>query len=391
MQRQSHPQSFNGRAVIITGELSGEMHAVRLIEELKERIGIGFSGVGSDMLQACGMDVVLDYRPISLMGLSELVSKLGHIRKAYRLVRDHLRHVNPSLLILVDFPGFNLRIARIAKGLGIPVVYFIPPQVWAWRRGRIETIRKYVDLVISILPFEEELYRQEGIEARYVGHPFSQTVTPKSDAKTFLDRLGIAEGGTIITVMPGSRENEIRRHLPVLLKIVDILRRQIRDLTVLVPLSRNTDEKGIIPLLEGRNDMILLKDETYDALSASQLALIASGSATLEAALLGTPAIVLYRLSPLSYFVARLLVKVKYASLPNLIAGREVFPEYIQHLDPERIAERALAMLKTNGEEMRRQMEGIRESIGRQDSYGMAAKHIVDFLERIYGPLPATA
>ena len=377
--------------MIVTGEMSGEMHAVRLVTELQKRIPITFSGVGSVGLSRCGVDVVHDYRNISLMGLSEVFSKLGHVWEAYRALKRHLIDISPSLLILVDFPGFNLRVARMAHHLGIPVVYFIPPQIWAWRKRRIHFIKKYVSMVISVLPFEKPLYEEHGVEVHYIGHPFVQTVKPRYSRADFLSMLEIPEEATIITVMPGSRENEITKHLPVLLETIALMRRRLQNLVVLMPLSDNTDERSIAQLLKGKEKVMLLKGYTYDALSASQMALIASGSATLEAALLGTPSIVLYRLSGLSYLLARLLVKVDYVSLPNLIAGKEVFPEYIQHLDPERIAKKALSMLNNKGDEQRKQLEEIRQKLAGHDSYSMASREIVQLLERIYGPIPQTS
>jgi lipid-A-disaccharide synthase len=375
----------------VTGELSGEMHAVRLVAELQKRLKIDFSGLGSDRFRQCGIDVVHDYRHISLMGISEVLSKMGHVWDAYRALKDHLLKTRPSLVILVDFPGFNLRIARVAHRLGIPTVYFIPPQVWAWRKNRVQTIKKNVDLVISVLPFEKPFYEEQGIECFYVGHPFTQTVKPLSTKADFLAKLGISPDRTIVTIMPGSRDTEIKKHLMILLKTVEIIGKKIKNLTVLMPLADNTDEATVAPLIGGRKEIISLRGSTYDALSVSRLALIASGSATLEAAILGTPSIVLYRLSALSYLLARFLVKVRYVSLPNLIAGKEVFPEYIQHLDAERIAEKALSMLNSRGDALKREMEEIREKLGHHDSYGMASERIVQYLERLYGPLPATA
>ena len=391
MQKQTHSRNYNGKAVIVTGELSGEMHAVRLVIELQKRLKIDFSGIGSDRLRQCGVDVIHDYRHISLMGISELFLKMGRVWDAYRALKRHLLEVNPSLLILVDFPGFNLRIARIAHRLGIPTVYFIPPQVWAWRKNRIHDIKKNVDMVITILPFEEALYKEHSIETHYVGHPFAHTVKPAYSRSEFLSKLNITDDRTIITIMPGSRENEIKKHLPVLLRVTRIMKEQVENLVVLMPLSENIDERAVASFLKGREEIVPLRGQAYDALSISRLALIASGSATLEAAILGTPAIVLYRLSSLSYLLARLLVKVNYASLPNLIAGKEVFPEYIQYLDAERIAEKAISMINSSGDAVKKQMGEIRENLGRYDSYALASEKITQFLERIYGPLPQTS
>lgn len=270
-----------------------------------------FSGIGSSRLASAGVHIIQDYEKISLVGLSEIFSKLKHIRHVYKLIKAHLVADQPSLLILVDFPGFNLRLARIAHRLGIPTIYFIPPQVWAWNKGRINQIKEYIDLVICILPFEEPLYREFGIPVAYVGHPFVQTVKPGCSRDELLEEIGLKRAGsTILSILPGSRENEIATHLPLLLGVVDLVKRKIPDLVVLMPLSDNTDDSLVDRLLHVRTDVIRLKGRTYDALAASDVAVIVSGSATMEAALLGVPSIVLYKISYFSYLAARLLVKV---------------------------------------------------------------------------------
>jgi len=390
LQKNSFNRQYNGKIVIVTGELSGEIHASHLVRALQGSLDARFSGMGSTMLQEAGVRIIVDYREISVTGLSEVVWKLKYIRRAYNTLRDHIRREHPSLLVLVDFPGFNLKIAGFAKALGVPVVYFIPPQIWAWRKSRIRKIRERVGKVICVLPFEKALYDKNGVDATYVGHPFMNTVRPFYSRTEFLDRLGINEKGPIITIMPGSRENEVRKHMPTLLAVIASLERRIDKLTVLLPLAENIDFRLIRDHISTRPSIKAFKGLSYDALSTSDLALIASGSATLEAAILGTPAIVIYEVSSLSYLLARMVVKVDHISLPNIIAAKEVFPEFIQHLNPENIAEKAVYMLNNEKDRVKADIEAIKVKLGRFDSYSMAKDEITGYLEHLYGTLPKT-
>lgn len=387
LAQPKHPV-FNGKITLVTGELSGEMHAVHLIKTIAESIDVSWSGIGGDKLREIGVEVVYDYRHISLTGLTEIFSKYAEIRNAYNSLKRHLLAIRPSLLVLVDFPGFNLKIARFAKKHGIPVVYFIAPQVWAWRKKRIEQIKKSVDRVICIMPFEKTLYDAHGIDAVYVGHPFATTVKPPHRKVEFMRMIGVHDAGPIITIMPGSRENEIRRHLPIMLEVVDRLREEHPGMTVLLPVADNMSLGSVERLLGHHTDIRPLKGFTYDTLSSSDLAIIASGSATLEAALLGVPSIVLYKISLISYLAAKIMVQVKYISLPNIIAGKEIFPEFIQRITVEDVAQKAIYMLNNEREEKIKDMENMRIKLGAFDSYRLAADSIVQLLESLYGALP---
>ena len=380
-------QTFNNKIVIITGELSGEIHAARLLELFKDRFSFEFSAVGSKRLAEAGAHVIYDYRNISLTGVSEIFSKINHIRSAINTVKEHIRKTRPALIILVDFPGFNLRIARYAKTLEIPVLYFIPPQIWAWRKNRIYTIKRYVDRVICILPFEKETYDRSGIDAVYVGHPFINTVKPSLSREDFLKLIQRNTDAPIIAIMPGSRENEIKKHMPVLLKTIDIIKKNIPNIVVVLPLAENMDQSVLEPFKDSLSDTVILRNYAYDALSYCDAAIVASGSVTLEAAILKAPTIVIYRVSLLSYLIAKMLVKINFISLPNIIAGKEVFPEFIQHIDPEKIAEKAIYMVHNGKEEIRKDIDGIIEKLGNHNSYESARDAVIGFLEDRYGAL----
>ena len=290
-------QTFNNKIFIITGELSGEMHAAHLVKSLKDRFHFEFAAVGSKRLAEAGAEIIYDYRNISLTGISELFSKIIHIYDALKMVKKYIRETRPALVILVDFPGFNLRIARFAKKLGIPVLYFIAPQIWAWKKKRIQTIKRYVDRVICILPFEKKLYDSYGIDAVYVGHPFVNTVKPSLSREEFLKQIGADGKQPIITIMPGSRENEIIKHMPVLLKTISIMKKSIPGMVVVLPLAENIEENILEPFKDSLGDTVIIKKHAYDALAYCDTAIVASGSVTLEAAILKTPTIVIYQIS----------------------------------------------------------------------------------------------
>ena len=379
------------KIVIITGELSGEIHASHLVKALSSTMHVEFSGMGSDKLHEAGVHIIYDYRNVSLTGISEIFGKLKYIHEAYNTIKQHIVREKPSLLILVDFPGFNLKIAKFAKAHRVPVVYFIPPQVWAWRKSRIRKIRERVDKVICILPFEKQLYEEYGVDATYVGHPFVNTVRPVYSRAEFCNKVGIEQKGPLITILPGSRENEIKKHMPILLSIIAKLEQHIHKPTILLPLAESIDLNFMEKHLAGNHTIRTFKGLSYDALAYSDLAIAASGSVTLEAAILGTPTIVIYKISPLSYILAKMLVNVQYISLPNIIAGKEIFPEFIQQLNPEKIAEKALYMLNNGREQIKSDLEAIQEKLGMFDSYQLAKDEIIQLLEHIYGTLPKTS
>lgn len=373
---------------ISTGELSGEIHACHLIESLRKSTNFMLSAMGSERLAALGVTIVHDYRDISVTGLSEVLSHMGHIRRAFDEVKKHLQTDRPDVVILVDFPGFNVRIARFARSLGIPVIYFIPPQVWAWKKGRLKQIKEYVNKVICILPFEQELYDREGISVTYVGHPFAHTVSPSLSKEEFLETIKAAPGIPILTIMPGSRRNEIRRHIPILSEVASRIRRTRPDITIVMPVADSVRESELAPLLHENPGIVPIRGGAYNALAYCDAAVIASGSATLEAALLKAPTIIIYRISWLSYFIARVIVDVDHIGLPNIIAGEEVFPEFIQRLNAESIANTALSMIDKGRHDIAGKLGPIIDMLKVPDSYGLAAGCVISLVGKEQGNEP---
>jgi lipid-A-disaccharide synthase len=389
----SEPQYLKKRVVIVTGELSGENHAVSLVRALGSQ-SIDFSAIGSNALRNAGVEIIHDYHDISLIGF-EILTKIGHIARAYTKLKKHLTAAKPDLVILVDFAGFNLLlVSRLTRALGIPTVYFIPPQLWTWwTEGRIRRIKERIDLVLCVFPFEEELYRSHGVPVTYVGHPYVQSVKPKYSREDFCRLIGVDSRIRLLTMMAGSRTSEVKNHMPVLMKVTELLERRVSGLTVLLPVAESLDESLFEPFLRGRNSVVLVKGMAHDCLAHSDAALVKSGSSTLEAAILGVPSLVYYRMSWLSYRIARSLAKVPFIALPNLIAGKEIFPEFVQSVDAAAVAKSLLSVLQSQGIAVRKDIEEVRNKLvaPERDPYQSAAEHILRLLEHRNATLPKTS
>jgi lipid-A-disaccharide synthase len=333
--------------MLVVGEASGDMHGAELVKALLKRDpNLTFFGVAGDQLQRMPFEAVFTVAKLTGMGLLELAGNMKNIVAAYRLLRRALRTRRPSLLILIDFPEFNLRLARLAKKLGVPVLYYVSPQVWAWRRGRIRQIAQAVDRMAVVFPFEVKLYEQHQVPVEFVGHPLLDLVHVTQDRDAALREIGLHKGKPVIALLPGSRRKEIAYHLPVMVDAATQLKRLqqaqffcVRANTLeRTELQKELDRAGfVIPIVEAGR---------YDAVNAADLVWAASGTATLETALLEKPMIVVYRVSWVTYWLARLLVNVKYIGIANIIAGKAIVPELVQsELSAERLVGESQAIL----------------------------------------------
>ena len=297
-------------------------------------------------MRAAGVEILLDSGEISVVGVWEALVRLGKLRAALERIKSEIASRRPDLVVLIDYPGMNLRLAKFARSIGVKVMYYISPQVWAWGGGRINVIRRNVDRLVVILPFEVELYRRKGVDAKYVGHPLIDIVRTNLDRSTFFKRTGLGEGGKIVSLLPGSRLQEIKQHLRPLLETASVLRRSVPDAKfVLVTLPAH--EEMVRREIERTGAEVKVATESrYEAMAYSDLAITCSGTVTLEVALLGTPMIVIYRLAAFSWALGRLIVKVPYISLVNLVAREMIVPEFIQaEVKPEMLAAEAARML----------------------------------------------
>jgi len=327
----TRPAGASRTVLLVAGEASGDMHGADLVAALRALVpGVRVRGVGGARLRAAGMETLVDTTAIATMGLLEARDRLGAVLRAYRLVRGLLRDEPPDLLILIDFPEFNLALAGVARRRRVPVLYYISPQVWAWRRGRIRKIARRVDRMAVVFPFEAPLYAASGVRAEFVGHPLLDRVRATRSREETLARHGLDPGKRLIALLPGSRVKEIRLILPV---IAEAAARLVArgDCQCVLALAETLIAADVAASMRGRPlAATVVPDDTYDLVHASALALVASGTATLETALLERPMVIVYRMSALTFALARRLVSVPFIGMPNLIAGRGIVPELVQ-------------------------------------------------------------
>ncbi len=339
--------------MIVAGEASGDLHGARLVQALRRlRPELTFCGMGGPELAGAGMELLCDAARIAVVGVTEVLGHLGDILTARRVLVEAMRSRRPALLVLIDFPDFNLWLARTAKKFGIPIFYYISPQVWAWRSGRVRTIGRLADRIGVILPFEEEFYRQRGVRVDFVGHPLLDSVRNTQTRQEFCQRHGLDPRQTLVALLPGSRRKEISGLLPIFLESARRLaQQQGRPCTFLLARAPTVAAE----LLEaagagagaGGIDLRVVSEGRYDLMAASDAALAASGTVTLELAILDVPMVVTYRVSLHSYWLGRLLVRVPYFSLVNLVARRMVVPELLQdECNPGNIVRHLLPLLK---------------------------------------------
>ncbi|KAB2891257.1 MAG: lipid-A-disaccharide synthase [Desulfobulbaceae bacterium] len=375
--------------MIVTGEASGDLHGANLVRAmLGQDDGLLFCGMGGDELAACGMEILCDAKKVAVVGITEVLAHLGDIMRSRKVLVDRLRHRPPDLLILIDLPDFNLPLARKAKQYGIPVFYYITPQVWAWRSGRVKTIGERADKVGVILPFEEDFFRQRGVDAHYVGHPLLDSVRVSTTPAEFCLAHGIPPSARRVCLLPGSRKSEIGFLLPKFIEAARMLQHGSREeMVFLLPLASTLSEKDLLEAgLAGASDVDLriVQGQRYEVMAACEAAIAASGTVTLELALLDIPMVVSYRLSPLTYHLGRMLVKLDHFSLVNLIAGTGVVPELLQdQVSPENIC-RHVRMMLDGGDYRQTILQGlakVRQSLGGQGASERAARLALQMLQ----------
>jgi lipid-A-disaccharide synthase len=356
------------RIFIVTGEASGDVYGAMLASSIKAKSpDAEIGGVGGERMKAAGVDIFLDSGNLAVVGVWEAIVRLRELRGAMNDMKDHIARERPDLLILIDYPGMNLRLARFAKEKGIRVMYYISPQVWAWGRGRVRSIRKYVDKMVVILPFEVDFYRREGVDVEYVGHPLIDVVKPELQPGAFRNTYGIGRDSKLVALLPGSRRQEIDYHLTPLLEAARELGGRVPGaefVVVSVPEYREKIEAEVKKL---GLDYPIITEHKYAAIADSDLALTCSGTVTLEAALLGAPMIVIYRLSLVSWLLGRIMVKVPYISLANLVAGRQAVPELIQGgVTSQALVRESMRILKDGelSDRMRRDLSEVRSKLG---------------------------
>jgi lipid-A-disaccharide synthase len=423
--------------MIVAGEASGDKHGAALarsIRQLYPETEFEFFGAGGDEMRAAGVETLVDAREVAIIGVLEIARAFRRLYRAYRRLLSAARERRPSAIVLIDWPDFNMRLARKLHPDGFKIVYYISPQVWAWRRYRTRAIRRDVDRMLVILPFEEEFYKNEGIEVEYVGHPLAEAVRPSATRDEFTGRHGLDRSRPIIALLPGSRQKEVHYHLPAMLDAARRLRNaecgmriagpaiktepslhdsndighpplfnphsafripQSKAPQFIIPLATTIARRQVETIIEEANvrhdiDITIVERDTYNALEYAEFAIVASGTATVEAALAGTPMVIVYRGSELNWRLIRPLIHLDTFGMVNLIAGRRVVPELMQKdVTGERIANEVRAILSNTDRlsQMLSDLEGVRERLraGRGTGASSAARAVMEMASQSSG------
>lgn len=320
--------------VIIAGEESGDIHAASLIKQLRSAHSeIKISGIGGKHMETAGAELVSDLARYGVTGLTEVVRYLKILRDAFQAIKKHLKNHKPDLLILVDYPGFNLRLAKYAKQeLDLKIVYYISPQIWAWKANRIHLIKQYVDRMAVILPFEKDIYEKAGVPASFVGHPLVEKMDASPDILSSRKALELPLEKKIIALLPGSRTHEIERHMPVLYDTVKLLLQNNSELNFIIPIAGTINPEKIKSYFSGSDlPVTFITGKAIECMSAANFVIVASGTASLECALLEKPMCIIYKSSFLTYHAAMKLIKVKFLGLCNLLVNKMMVPEFLQY------------------------------------------------------------
>lgn len=377
---------LNKRIMIVAGEASGDLHGANLVKEaLRLDPGLSFFGIGGPRMREAGVETLVDASRMAVVGLVEVIVHFNVISRAYLTLRKIIRSDPPDLLILIDYPDFNLRIAKLAKRAGVRVLYYISPQVWAWRVGRVKKIGRVVDRMAVVFPFEVPFYEREGIPVTFVGHPLVDTVHPamtRVEGRTF---FGLDPARKTVGLFPGSRRSEITRLLPIILESAKLLKERSPDLQFILPLASSLTMADIAPYLSGSDLTVTVAEgRGYDVMQVCDAIISVSGTVTLEIALVGVPMVIIYRVSPLTYEIGKRLVRVDHAGLCNIVAGERVVKELIQEdAEPERIAEEIARILtdRDYAASVRRKLFAVREKLGSGGGSEKAARLALAMLD----------
>ena len=370
----------------VAGDPSGDAHAARLFEALRAREpSLTAAGLGGPAMQRAGVSLLDDLTKAAAIGPFDAARHLGRLLRAKRLLEEHLSRQRPDLVILVDFGDFNLPvIAPLAKRHRLPVLYYISPQVWAWGRWRLAYIRRHVDRMVVFFPFEEAFYRREGIPVTWVGHPLADEARPTLRREEALERFGLNEWRMTVGLLPGSRRDEVRRHLPLMLAAARRIRWRMPGVQFLLPKAPTVPREAVAPLVSRSGiEVRLAEGSVHDALQLMDAALIASGTATLDAACCGVPMVVVYRASWPTYLAARAVLRIPRIALVNVVAGRAIVPELLQHqATPARTAATLIELLRDEPrcERMKEELRAVRETLGPPGAVERAAGAVMEML-----------
>jgi lipid-A-disaccharide synthase len=373
--------------MIVAGEASGDKHGANLVSALRALrpdLRLDFFGAGGDEMRQAGVETIVDAREMAIMGALEVAMAMPKFLLAFHRLSRAANKRRPRLVILIDWPEFNLRLARRLKHDGHRVVYYVSPQIWAWRSHRIHAVKRYVERMLVIVPFEKDYYELAGVEVDYVGHPLLDSVRVTTPRGEFRARHGLDQLNPAIALLPGSRRSELKHILPPMVEAAKLLNRSHPHFQFILPLARTFEPVAIASQI-GSTRLRVIEHDTYNAIAAADLAVVASGTATLETAIIGSPLIVVYRASRLNWLIFRPMINTPFVGMPNLIAGKEIAPELLQDdLNAERLA-RLIVEFLNDPDRLKRSREGLAEvrmKLGEANASERAANRILDLLLR---------
>ncbi|WP_088920103.1 lipid-A-disaccharide synthase [Granulosicoccus antarcticus] len=381
--------------MVSAGEASGDAHAAHAIEALRDQaVQATCFGMGADALQKVGVELIVDCRDLAVIGIVDVLINYPRFMKRLALLRETMRQRMPDILVIVDYPDFNLKLAQTAKSLGIPVLFYISPKVWAWRAGRVERISKLVSHMAVLFPFEVEIYQQAGVPVTYVGNPVVADAVSAFTIQEARQHFNLQTDKPVVTLLPGSRTGEIMRNLPAMLATASIIARQVPDCQFLLPVAPTLSASFINETI-GQSDIASLSVVTGDsrhAMRAADVALVASGTATLETAMVGTPLVVMYIINQINYAIMKRLIKIPDISLVNIVAGKRIVPEYVQHeATPEAMASDVLSLMHDDQrrQQMHTEFSRLKELMGDEGASTRVAELILQLTrpERVAVPV----
>ena len=373
---------FAKHIIMVAGEASGDMHAAHLVQELKIlNPRLTFSGLGGNQMKKAGVELYENLADLAVVGFVEVLKHLGEFKRIFNLIIEKVEETKADAVILVDYPGFNLRLARALRKMNVKIIYYISPQLWAWKESRIKLIREYTDKMIVFFKFEEEFYSKRGLTVDCVGHPLLDMIQIRLPREHVLESAGFSKEKLTVAILPGSRQREVEELLPVMLKAAQILFKENKNMQFFV-LRAPTIEADLISryAVPSGFPIKILSDQTYDGINASDVCMVASGTATLETAILKKPMVVVYKTSFLTWCLARLFIKIPYIGLVNVVAGKKIVPECIQFdATPEKVAD-ALKNIFTDEikiAEIKSQLAKAKSSLGAPGASQKAAQIIL--------------
>ena len=373
------------KILMIAGEVSGDIYGADLARHLYRQIPVKITGIGGKRMREAGVDILYDSSEISVVGLSEILPRLRAIIRAYRIVTGLIRSRSVDSLILIDYPGFNIRVAGVAKRCGIPVIYYISPQIWAWKKGRLRLLAQRVKKMIVILPFEAAIYKEAGVDCSFIGHPLVDEVLNTRPLGETIHRYGIDKDQPVIGLFPGSRIGEVSALLPDILEAARILKDDNPQIQFVMAVADSLDFQQIHETISRSSlDVKIIKGEANDVLNICDIIIAASGTITLQAALLEKPMVILYKLSHITHAIARLLVQINHIGLVNILAGRRIVPELLQkEVTPGRIAAETKKMLydKDYHAGIKKDLHDVKIKMGPPGASERAARVIAEMLK----------